>query len=58
MNEFMAMGAVQLAALQEARRVDTWRRMMSGDVSAWCEFFRMIETGESRLMLREHVKYG
>jgi hypothetical protein len=55
-NEFMLMGPIEFAAFNQARRVDVWRRMMTGDVSAWCEFFRMIESGESRLMLQEHAK--
>ena len=56
--EYMSASPVFMAAFKQASRVDTWRKMMAGDVDGWCEFFRMIETGESRLLLREHVKYG
>jgi hypothetical protein len=58
MNEFMMMGTASYLAFKQAYRVDVWRKMMSGDIPAWCDFFRMIEDGESRQMLREHVKYG
>lgn len=54
----MFMGSVQFQAFRQANRVDVWRKMMAGDIPAWCEFFRMIETGESRMMIREHAKYG
>jgi hypothetical protein len=55
-NEFMIVGTIEFTAFNQARRVDVWRRMMAVDISAWCEFFRMIESGESRLMLQEHAK--
>jgi hypothetical protein len=57
MNDIMLMCREQAVEFQKAYRKIVWDRMMSGDALGWKAYFEMIETGESKAILAENVRY-